>query len=156
MAIDYKFYKQKTNCCVPACLQSILDSREIVVPSQEEIFSLFPSNENGVILNPENLNEFLERYNLKAEYQHKCLSFIDIEEVVKDAIQASKNILTGYYSSLVFRALHASILVDTDGDNAILLDPTNKFKTVKFNDILNSMLPLDGQVGFYLIDKIKN
>jgi len=147
--MQYSFFPQeKPNWCVPACLQSILKRRGLEVISQEKIFSFFKNDHKGVILNEENLNFFLEKYNLKSKYTHPRTSFPEMDFVLEESLKQKKDILTAFHYDKNNR--HVTLLINMKFPDIFLHDPSKKINQITLTNLFN-LMPLDGECGFYLI-----
>ena len=117
-------------------------------PSQEEIFSSFRTNEDGIVLNPANLEAFLEKFGMTSYYAHHRISFPEIDFIIEKELKQKKDILAAYYFNESNR--HSSLVINLN-KKITLQDSNQTIKELDFLDLLNKM-PLDFQCGFYFIN----
>jgi hypothetical protein len=176
--MEYKFFKQEgLFYCVPACLQSILHRRGKKMPSQKEIFNFFELDYGGINLNEPSLNQFLEKYELKARHirlkrtvYNDILSSEELEQatiLVREALEKSlDNLIAFNYSLAGFKddranksgmclstpAKHVCLVTELQPGNKTIsiLDPAKGIKEVGLYNLLDATSP-DERCGFYLI-----
>lgn len=155
--MKYYFCRQdEKNFCVPACLQSIIHRRFGEILEQKDIFDKFEKAEQGVMLNENNLNKFLERYNLKSKYYHPKMSMYDIDDILIEALSINTDIIFAFYSEILYhkkRELnHAALVTRAHYTNFSIHDPAyNAIAGIEFRDVEN-ITQNDGKSGFHLVN----
>ena len=124
--------QEKPYWCVPACLESILESRGFLITQQYIAEKLGTTKEKGTKIDKETLNQFLRNYNLRSTFFNPFLTYNDeLEMVLTREIGNSSDILVLYNSTIVHQLSnnshlgHTSIIIEYDikTDKVTLLDP---------------------------------
>jgi hypothetical protein len=159
----YKFFPQKENMCLAACIQSILESRNLEYESQQEISEKFNISEEGVDIDEEFLNEFLIDYELNSIFQNPFETILEPDYIIK-AVTKNKqdgiDVLIFYdYAKLreieKDKAGHFSLLSGfSDIEDKVYIHDnlTLKIEQYSLPDLINSMSTFRN-CGFYFIGK---
>jgi len=154
---QYQFFPQQNNRCLASCLQSLLASRGLKIPSQEEISRNFSQVKGGFDVDEDALNRFLQAYGLRARFESPFTSFVEPDMLIKSFPQSSDILVAYDYLMLTHKgsgAGHLSILVDfREGqDREVYLHDNlaQKVEQVSLPDLINSMRTFRN-CGFYLI-----
>jgi hypothetical protein len=159
----YKFFPQKENMCLAACIQSILDSRNLEYESQQEISEKFIIGKNGINLDEELLNEFLMTYELNSIFQNPFETILEPDYIIKAVTKNKQNgidVLISYdYAKLheidKEKAGHFSLLSGfSDIEDKVYVHDnlTAKIEQYSLPDLINSMSTFSNS-GFYFIGR---
>jgi hypothetical protein len=150
----YKYFPQKKEMCLASCIQSILDSRDLKFPRQEEISPQFKTLEGGLDLDEQELNKFLNPYKLQSRHYHPSKNLIEPDFIIRDALDKNIDNLVAYFYDIMHgtgrKAQHISLVRGFEDPNVYMLDPEIGFKTVDYYHLVSSIIP-DIRCGFYLI-----
>ena len=151
--------------CVPACLESILESRGFSI-TQEDIARELGTTEKGTKIDKEILNQFLRKYNLMSTFFNPFLTYNDeLEMVLKGETDKGSDILVFYNSTKVHQLSsnshpgHTSIIIEYNikNDEVTLLDPSKEQQVTiplysPSKSLMNSMQAKENMnYGLYII-----
>ena len=154
--------------CVPACLESILESRCFLI-TQQDIAQELGTTEKGTKIDEETLNQFLRKYSLKSTFFNPFLTYNDeLERVLKGEVDKGSDILVFYNSTKLHPSSnnsqpgHTSIVVEYNikNDEVTLLDPYKEQQvTIPLygpdKSLMNSMQAKENMnYGLYIISQL--
>lgn len=147
--------QEKSDYCIPACLQIILKSRNLPCDSQKQIME-----ECGRNIGIEGtIGSYFEKKGIPlscVDFKIRKSFFREFEHFVKSVLSSDGDLLVMYaYEALHEQkeeVNHASLLVECDGKNAVLLDPDNTSKgiiRIPYEKLINALYK--GEDGFHCI-----
>ena len=139
------------NACVKSALKSIFLRRGLIFPSNDEFIKHFVINPEGIDLDKESLNNFLQRFNLSSEHIRPNSSIIEPDMVLEEALKQEQDIMAAFYFNSLIGCngpiRHVALVEDFQYPSLILHD---YLKPVSLEKMIKAMSQ-DTRCGFYLI-----
>lgn len=155
----YRFFNQRENFCIPACLQSVFDRRGIEVPHQQAIANELGFNGQGVFIGDdlEPLRGFLGKWDLSVDFYSPYQGIVEPDVFLKE-IPDEDDVMVGFMYSQLYgngrnRSHFALLSSFTEGgEREIFLhdNQRGRVENVSLADLVRSMRD-ESQCGFYTI-----
>lgn len=162
--MQYKIIEQeKSNWCVPACLQTILTNRGFNPPTQTELADFLRIKEEGFNLDLKILADLLNIFGLDVEHKNPFTMVIESDFILKESLNVYTNVCAAYDQEILKSngthcnqkpIKHFSILeVYTPQKDFIrLIDPAEKIIETNLTNLNSAMKAQDDpRYGFYII-----
>jgi len=151
--------QKKDNWCVPACLESILKTRNFTT-NQKDIAIELEISENGLV-DINLLNNLLIKYDLTLKFKNPFLIMIESDMILNSELNENNDVLVAYNYQKLHNLenknikKHFSIITDynTLSDEISMLDPSQTDKIIVDLISLHNSIQAreDKRYGFYII-----
>lgn len=160
--MKYNFYHQQHNCCIPCCIQSILDRRGFRVPKQRDIARQLNKTEKGVFIHRDlsPLKQFFSLYSLDFEFYRPYNEVIEADVVLQEELQRDSDVMIGFiynqlYLGCNFNQSHFALVEsfnqgDVSGEIQVHDNQRARIEQIRYSDLIKSMKDNE-ECGFYII-----
>jgi len=159
------YIQERSYWCVPACLESILESKGVLTTQQDIAEKLNITQDGLEQLDKNTINKFLEEYNLNCRFSSYFLGDLEPDSWLNEELKEN-NVLVAYNYQKLHNSEgynnHVSIVVkyNIQNDKVTLLDPSKEEQvTVPLygpdKSLVNCMQSKENmKYGFYIISQL--